>query len=152
MLLLHGEDLGGRACIETGVELRGAVVACGGHPRVAWPFGDTAQSFVNAAGADAAARIKDTLGVEESQISALDAELIAEQAQRCQVTSVITPEAPVGPLADGLALLTQELGSSGITLHRIRNPWDARAWPHALKGFFSFRQRIPQLLQQAGLA
>ena len=30
--------------------------------------------------------------------------------------------------------------------------WPQRAWPHARRGFFPFRKKIPELLQQAALA
>ena len=81
----------------------------------------------------------------------LDAEAIVEQARQISVETVVTAEAPVGPLADGLKRLEQELNQAGLVLHRVRNDWDARAWPHATRGFFPFKQNIPKLLQQAGL-
>ncbi len=50
---------------------------------------------------------------------------------------VVTPDLPVGRMADALA---------GVPLHRWRRPWDAACWPLARKGFFPFREAIPGLL------
>lgn len=53
---------------------------------------------------------------------------------------VVTAWAPVGPSAEALP-----------SCARIRRPWDEAAWPHATKGFFQLRSKIPQILHQAGL-
>lgn len=151
LLLVHGEDLSAKACSSAGLELRGAVVVAGGHSQDPWPFGDKAGSFLKAAGADAAENLQTALGVEAETVQQLDAEVIVRQAQVCGVDAVVTAEAAVGPLADGLQQLARDLGRNDIGLYRIRNDWDARAWPHAVKGFFPFRQHIPKLLEQSGL-
>jgi len=39
-------------------------------------------------------------------------------------------------------LLKQE----GIALRRVVRPWDAIVWPHASKGFFALKKKIPTLL------
>ena len=38
----------------------------------------------------------------------------------------------------------------GITPCHRRN-WDARFWPYATKGFFAFKERIPDVLAAEGL-
>lgn len=50
-----------------------------------------------------------------------------------------------------LAKLRPLLASKGITLSSVRRDWDARFWPHATRGFFLFKERIPGLLQSLGL-
>jgi deoxyribodipyrimidine photo-lyase len=55
---------------------------------------------------------------------------------------VVTPHAPVGPAATALA---------STTATRIRRDWDALTWPHAARGFFQMRSRIPELLDALGL-
>jgi deoxyribodipyrimidine photo-lyase len=66
---------------------------------------------------------------------------------------LVTPYAPVGPVRDRLDRLAMELAAEGITLTRMLRSWDAHAWPHTSRGFFSFRERIPALVreQQLGL-
>ena len=60
--------------------------------------------------------------------------------------------APVGPVADQLARLVPVLAREGVTLVQVRRDWDSAFWPHAKKGFFAFKERIPALLRQNGLA
>ncbi|MCA1942809.1 MAG: DNA photolyase, partial [Yonghaparkia sp.] len=60
----------------------------------------------------------------------------------------ITPHAPVGPTRDRLDALEAALRAEGIPLHRRLRGWDARAWPHAHRGFFPFKERIPALLRE----
>ena len=64
---------------------------------------------------------------------------------------VITPDAPVGPIDDGLDALAAQLHDAGLPLHRFRRDWDSAAWPFATKGFFPFKKQIPELLERAEL-
>ena len=63
------------------------------------------------------------------------------------VKLVITPYAPVGPVANRLKLIGIELEAKGIKLMQIRREWDERFWPHATKGYFSFRENISSILE-----
>jgi deoxyribodipyrimidine photolyase len=54
-------------------------------------------------------------------------------------------DAPVSPAGPALAAA---LRAEGIPLHRQLRGWDARAWPHAHRGFFPFNERIPELLRE----
>ncbi|MEE4638920.1 MAG: FAD-binding domain-containing protein [Wenzhouxiangella sp.] len=151
LLLVHGDDLSASACLGGEFDLRGAVVASAGHEQDPWPFGDKAEAFVQAAATDAAESLRKEQDFEVVIRDTLDAEAICRQAQAAGVATVVTSEAPVGPLADGLERLARELDQRAITLYRVRNVWDARAWPNAVKGFFPFKRKIPELVQQ-GLA
>ncbi|MFW5815317.1 MAG: FAD-binding domain-containing protein [Wenzhouxiangella sp.] len=151
LLLVHGDDLSASACSSSGFDLRGAVVVGGGHQQAPWPFGDKAAAFVQASAADAAAVLQKKRDFEVVVRDNLDAEVISRQAQAAGVETVVTSQAPVGPLADGLDRLAGELDQRAVTLYRVGNDWDARAWPHAVKGFFPFRKKIPRLLEQAGV-
>jgi deoxyribodipyrimidine photo-lyase len=73
---------------------------------------------------------------------------IASRAQSLGVRDVVTSFAPVGPNADRLANLRQALSREGITLHFVQRAYDAAIWPHASKGFFALKKKIPQLLEQ----
>jgi deoxyribodipyrimidine photo-lyase len=68
------------------------------------------------------------------------------------VTQIITPYAPVGPVADALAQLVPVLAREGIKLITVRRAWDSTFWPHAKKGFFAFKESMPALLSEHGLA
>ncbi len=151
LLLVHGDDLGAHACLDAGLELRAALVAGAGHRQAPWPFGDKARAFVSAASEDAVEQLQSQFKIEAKSMPELDAEPIVERARQIGVETVVTAEAPVGPLADGLDQLAQELDQAGLVLHRVRNDWDAHAWPHATKGFFPFKKNIPKLMEQTGL-
>lgn len=65
-------------------------------------------------------------------------------AEGCR--QIITAFAPVGPLADRLALLRPAASAAGLPVTEVLRPWDARVWPHCRKGFFALKERIPALL------
>jgi deoxyribodipyrimidine photo-lyase len=73
-------------------------------------------------------------------------EAVRAWAARHRLQQVISGEAPLGPEATRLALLTEALAKDGIPLVQIRRRWDDVAWPLASKGFFAFKAIIPKLV------
>jgi deoxyribodipyrimidine photo-lyase len=57
---------------------------------------------------------------------------------------VVTPWAPVGPVRDRL----EAARAAGLPLRMVLRASDAAAWPHATKGFFKFKERIPKLVER----
>src|SRR6056297_1883419 len=104
-----------------------------------------------AAGAldDAATRWRDRAGDDAGHRDQVDA--IADWARAANLEQIVTPYAPVGPVAEALDKLDTALAPDGITVIRPLRPYDARAWPHATHGFFRFKDQIPQLLTAMGL-
>jgi deoxyribodipyrimidine photo-lyase len=121
-LLLHDEDLSPEACFRTAGEVAVVSNAQGADP---------VRHFTAAAMADMVAR----LGREVTRLE--PAEIAAWVAR--QQGQVVSPWAPVGPTATAL---------SGLDLLRVRRAWDDALWPHATKGFFQLKQRLPDLLPQ----
>jgi hypothetical protein len=150
IVLLHGDDLRGYEALPKGLDVVGAFLAKGGHSPSSWPFGDKAIAFVSAAAEDAAQSAYEALGVEVQLIDTIDGKSLIDAARASDATTIVTADAPVGPIDDALHLLADELAGSGIELKRVRREWDANAWPHATKGFFPFKKKIPELLTQAG--
>jgi deoxyribodipyrimidine photo-lyase len=72
---------------------------------------------------------------------------IIESAQAAGAKEIVTMHAPVGPVADALARLGRAAEAARCPLRTIVLEWDKRAWPHARSGFFSFKERIPGLLE-----
>ena len=70
----------------------------------------------------------------------LPAVLFAAVAQAAGAEQIVTPYAPVGPVADNLSNIL------GIPVRQVLRAYDARAWPLATKGFFRFKGNIPDLL------
>jgi deoxyribodipyrimidine photo-lyase len=85
-------------------------------------------------------------------LDGLEAAAIIEQAHQAGAETIVTAEAPVGPVRDGLAAMEPALNGAGLKLRQARRDWDDAAWPHATKGFFPFKKKIPELLERAGLA
>ena len=152
LLLLHGDDLGGVDALPDGVDIAGAVVAEAGHPDHPWPFGDNASDFVQQAAQDAARHAASVLSMDVPVIDGLDADALIDRARRAGAHWILAPEAPVGPLGDGLAAASAEMSDAGLPLFRFRRDWDTAAWPFATKGFFPFKKHIPELLERAVLA
>ncbi len=114
-------------------------------------WGDAARAFVGAAAADAIAPTAAHYHCAAETIATLDPETLIAIAHAAGVRQIVTACAPVGPVADALALLERSLAREGIVLAQVRRAWDAQFWPHAKKGFFPFKERIPALLREAGL-
>lgn len=121
-LLLHDEDLSPEIAYAASGEVAVVLTVQGADP---------VRHFTTSAIDDMAAR----LGREVTRLEPGD---IGDWAAG-QQGQVVTPWAPVGPTASAL---------SGLDLIRVRRAWDDAMWPHATKGFFQLKQRLPDLLQQ----
>lgn len=117
--------------------------------RLLW--GAAARGFVEAAAVDTAARVEALLGCTTGLIDRLDAESLLSAARAAGVRQVVTPYAPVGPVADALARLTLALADEDVALVQVRRCWDDQMWPHATKGFFPFKTQTMPLLSKSGL-
>ncbi len=151
ILLLHGDDLAAHELIPPGTDIRATVVAASGHPDHPWPFGRRASRFVASLTADTANHLTRDGKTHVHIIDVLHADALRRHCDHNQVRTIVTAEAPVGPLADGLQRLTRELAGEGIEIVPLRRRWDDLAWPHATHGFFRFRQQIPELIACNGL-
>lgn len=152
LVLLHRDDLRGYEALSPGLDICGAVVARAGHADIAWPFGEHADAFASGAAEDAARQVEETLDVAAVLLDGLDAEALLKHARTAKADLIVTADAPVGPIDDGLRKVADELAASGVELKRVRRDWDENAWPHASRGFFPFKKKIPELIEQAGLA
>ncbi|MCU0831428.1 MAG: deoxyribodipyrimidine photolyase [Rhizobiaceae bacterium] len=111
--------------------------------------GDRADAFAAGALADARARLK-AAGLGDTGVIPADAALagpaMADAARRAGVREIITPHAPVGPVADALRVLAPALSGEGMTLRFTVRALDRLAWPKARAGFFGFKEHIPAFL------
>jgi deoxyribodipyrimidine photo-lyase len=147
LLLVTHEDLHPESCLAADMPIAAAIVAA--DPQLLW--GDAARLFAGKAAADAAARAGRHFRCPVELADTLDAPGLIAAANEAGVSRIVTPCAPVGPVADALAGITQVLAGEGIVLAQVRRDWDARFWPHATKGFFPFKEKIPALLREGGL-
>lgn len=73
---------------------------------------------------------------------------ITEWAQRHELQVVITPFAPVGPIADIFTQIGQASADPKLEIVQVMSKFDARAWPKATHGFFRFKSHINELLDR----
>ncbi|WP_028484466.1 FAD-binding domain-containing protein [Thioalkalivibrio sp. ALE17] len=151
LLLLHGDDFSGQEVLPEETDVAAIAVARRGHPDMPWPFGAATGHWVDTLAEDAARRAGESLQQPATVLPQLHAETLRSQCAAAGVTTIATPEAPVGPLADALDVIAHELAEDGIEVIPLRRMWDDLAWPHATHGFFRFKRQIPELLARNGL-
>lgn len=112
-------------------------------------FGEKASEFARSAAINSVTRLASRIDGPVSLCDRLDTDTLLEAAQSAGSKVIITPYAPVGPVAKRLAQIIPVLGEKGIELIQTRREWDSLFWPHATKGFFSFRKSIPSVFDKA---
>ncbi len=141
-LFLHTEDL----CPET-LPLPARPLALAATDAIGGDPAPRKRAHANAALADGVARAAAHFGLAPERLAeaALEEELRAFAA-RHRLAQLLTPFAPVGPVASRLARIAGALARDGVRLVPVRRAWDARAFPHATRGFFAFRAILPELV------
>ncbi|WP_298836886.1 FAD-binding domain-containing protein [uncultured Roseobacter sp.] len=139
--LLHEDDLSPGFALENTDLIAAAVLApqTGFSPLHPAPH---VAGFRTAAAKDAAERWAGRIGSAPTPVT--DAQALENWAAAENLEQIITPRAPVGPVADCLATLASRPDAPRIA--QITRDYDQRAWPHATRGFFPFRKHIPELV------
>jgi deoxyribodipyrimidine photo-lyase len=106
---------------------------------------------VSAAVTDAAARLASRFNCGVEITNTLDPETLIAAARAAGTRQILTADTPIGPVAEALARSEPVLAREGISLVRVRRPWDNAFWPHAKRGFFAFKEQMPDLLRAGGL-
>lgn len=148
-LLLHEDDLSPDPLLDQGLDPVATTALVGAAGRSPLVVADPVCTFTTQAVADVMTRLGPDLGQVDLPrgADALGAvSRVVDWAVVHQLDTVVTPWAPVGPMAERLDHLASRLSGRGIGLARILRPFDQRAWPHATKGFFKFKEKIPHLL------
>ena len=99
-------------------------------------------AFTDGGLGDALRRAAAWSGAPAVRVGACTPQAIAEAANATLVTAWL----PVGPLRDRWDGIAAALTARGVGSAMLRRDWDSRAWPHAERGFFQLRQKIPALL------
>jgi len=147
LLLLTHEDLHPESVFESKADIRSIMLVADAH--LLW--GENARRFVSAAATDTAARAAAHFGCGSHLHERLDLQSLIAATHAAQVNQIVTPYAPTGPVADALAQLAPGLARANVRLAQIRRKWDSAFWPHAKKGFFPFKAKIPAVLHDSGL-
>ena len=163
-LLLHEDDLHAESLASAlgaaGAQVVAVAAPSAGEPRsplqadnstaasVPAPSSPLVDAFTASALADGRDRAAAYFATDTTALDVLTTSAVLPWLRAHNVTALVTPYAPVGSVRDRLDRLASDLAAEGVTLTRLLRPWDAQAWPHATRGFFSFRERIPALLRE----
>jgi deoxyribodipyrimidine photo-lyase len=147
LLLVTQEDMHPESVFSTDLPIRAAMLLV--DPELIWA--EKGRDFVTGAAVDAAARIQGHFGCTAKTATTLDPETLITAAQSVGASQIVTPYAPVGPVADALKQISPRLAHEGIDLIQVRRAWDTRFWAHAKKGFFPFKEQIVPGLQAEGI-
>ncbi|WP_224815368.1 FAD-binding domain-containing protein [Hasllibacter sp. MH4015] len=143
ILLIHEDDLSpGFAADSAPVIGHAAILACDG--RSPGTASEKVEAFVTGGVEDAASRLGERFGTSGPTTD--DVDHLADWIVTSRAAQVITPYAPVGPVASKLRRLTKALSARDVPVIRVIRPWDSAAWPHSTHGFFRFKKKIPELL------
>ena len=159
LLLLHDDDCGFETLGLARTDLRGTHGIVAAHGRSPRGLAAGAFSFARGAVSDAVARaphggsgIVHTFNDSAAPDDGAAVDALVAAANEARVTTILTPFAPVGPVRDALETMRAPLAARGVTLAEIGRPFDAFAYPHATRGFFALRAKIPAIVAQLGLA
>ncbi|WP_299733016.1 FAD-binding domain-containing protein [uncultured Tateyamaria sp.] len=143
-LILHEDDLSPGFLLDTGLAPVATAVVTTREKLSPLAVAPHVTAFATGAAADTLARFGARLG-EVTEVEGTTQDVMA-WAANAGLGQIVTPYAPVGPVAD---LLDTVAGAAGVPpLCQIRRDYDSAAWPHATHGFFRFKDKIPSLLGQ----
>ncbi len=154
LLVLHDDDCGFESLGLGDADVHGTYGIVAAEARSPRGLARGAAAFARGAVADAVARAPH--GAVETPFDggatrrASDA--LATAAAAAGTRTILAPFAPVGPVRDALDALRGELATRDLTLAEIGRPYDAFAYPHATRGFFALRTKIPNVLEQLGIS
>ncbi|NUB46562.1 DNA photolyase [Fertoebacter nigrum] len=141
-LILHDDDLHPDHLAQAGLAPLATALLDSAAVRSPLAVGPLPQAFVAGALADVAARHAGWLGPVQSFGPEASADTLAAWALATGAQQVVTPHAPIGPVADRLTSLAPALTALGLPLVQVLRPFDAALWPHATHGFFRFREAV----------
>ena len=152
VLLITEEDCSPEAFMETLEPIEAVAVALPAA-RSPMPVAKPVMQFAGEAVDDAARRAKAIFGCPVNIVDEPDrlAEVLAETCRRRAVDRVVTAYAPIGPVARVIGLTSQRLAAASIELCQVRRTYDGAVWPHASRGFFKLKAKIPHILDQLGI-
>lgn len=150
-LLLHDEDLSPDDWLVQD-QIAGIIVLNSASTRSANGIGHVSAKFNDGALDDATNRLRRRWHLDDQQvIYCASPTHLAKQLgvqQTFAEARIVHAWIPVGSTRDALTDPVNQLRNQGITFQSVLSEWDQMAWPHATEGFFKFRARIPELLNE----
>lgn len=152
LLLLTEEYLHSESLPMERADIRGILGCHATRDRSDFEVSEHALRFAEGALADGLERASAHFGVQSESVERLTGEMLVQKCRTLGVDRIVTAYLPVGPMAEQIAAARPALEKAGIALVEIRREEDSLIWPHATKGFFGLRERIPQLLGKMGIS
>ena len=72
--------------------------------------------------------------------------LVKRDAAELGVSDVVAFEPTVGPIKSAFMDVKRSLAEEGFNLHLVRRDFDNLVWPHADRGFFKVKKKLPEFL------
>ena len=107
------------------------------------------QAFLDKLVEDGAERISQAVSRGVTRVSSRDE--VLTWAQDHKLDLLVIPFAPIGETADQIDQIFNTLSGHGIKVLISQRKWDYTFYPHAKKGFFQMKSKIPQLLGSLNL-
>jgi len=136
--VLHEEDLSPGWILDRGLTPVGTALLAASDQATPFRISPQVETFRSQILHDTAFRWQARLGPVTDH--ATTAQALSDWAREIGAKQIVTSYAPVGPVANVLSAI------EGVPVVRPLRPYDERAWPHATRGFFKFKDKIPDLL------
>ena len=152
-LLLTEDDLRPETLLPRNAGLRGIIGATSPDWRSPERAGSVAKAFTQGAMKDGLERAAAHFEVEaDSTGDETDlADILRQKCSDAGTDTIVTPWVPTGWVADRLAGAEAQLQADGVRIIYIRRDWDETFWPHATRGFFALKKKIPESFERLGL-
>jgi deoxyribodipyrimidine photo-lyase len=145
-LLLTEEDLHAESWNLKEPRITAIAAAHHEEQRSALPVSQLVKDFVSAAMDDGLQRAAKHFSAPSEKLNSLQINNVMAWTKTHQLKTIVTAYAPVGPVAEQIALLAPALEAEGIELIQLRRRFDSSAWPHGTKGFFAMKEKIPEFV------
>ncbi|MEO1476694.1 MAG: FAD-binding domain-containing protein [Pseudomonadota bacterium] len=118
-------------------------------PRSVLPVSELVQNFAPLAVADAANRAAQHFQQNVSVMDGEDwADSLKEWMSSADLDAIVTPKLPIGPVKRRLRRAATSLSLPLIETTRL---YDQVTWPHARRGFFGLKKKIPRILSELAI-
>jgi len=125
------------------------LVLSGSTPRSVLSLGETSAIFASDALRHRAQSFEAHYGVDVSvQEGSEWSDILSEWMGTNDLEVCVTSRLPLGPVA---RRTRRACRAAGIELLEITRVYDQCTWPHAKRGFFGLKKKIPQILSEIGL-
>lgn len=145
-LLITEEELTPESLMLEGAEIIAVASVDMVLARSPLPVSEAVNEFTRDSIDDGLSRAATHFKAPSTKLASMSADAVTAWANAHNVVNIITAYVPVGPLQRHINELTKALAKQDITLVQVRRDWDSNAWPHAKKGFFAFKEKIPELV------